>query len=719
MPIEAPPKKEFAKARKKDPILPSLRLDLKLQRGPDNADGSPTYSLYDPLVPRYYHIGWKEALILESWKQGMTLSQLIHSINSKSTLAITEEELGYFIEDAKKNNLLNLRHTSEKLSAVAIEKKVNPFTWLIYHYLYFRIPLINPDAFLAKTLPYVKTIFFSKVAKLIYGIIFVAGILQLLTQFDEYLKTFTYFFNLEGFIFYALAITLVKVIHEFSHAYVAKNYGVHVPSMGITFIVLWPVLYTDVTDAWKLQKRSQRLAISFAGIGAELIVAGICTLGWSLTKPGMLQSAFFIISTVTWLSTLSVNLNPAMRFDGYYILSDLWGIDNLQYRAFAVTRWKIREWLLGIKMPPPEESLTSKRITGMVAYSMITWSYRFGLYTTIAVLIYLESTKILGIFLFGIEIGIFIIWPLVSEVQFLHKLWAHLKLNPRLIATGSLFALLTLWFVIPLPHKEHFPAITIPNKNQVIFSPYDGVITKIYVKQDDVVKEGQVLMEIISIPLQIEISKLDLEKQTIEQEILLASVSDKEKVYLPEKKAKLSEVEAKLSTIKELHDRLTIKALISGEVYAWENDLKVGQSVSKDEAIGKIANLKEVNVISFIQEDYIYKLKPEMEVKFKIRGSSDVYNGKIIRLNPYRENVLVYPQLASLHKGDLPVSQEGGNGKMLLIESYYVIQVALDKTKLSLPFGKTGYVEVDGIWSSKFMDMIHYIESVFWRESAF
>ena len=229
--------------------------------------------------------------------------------------------------------------------------------------------------------------------------------------------TFTYFFNLEGAFIYAIAIIIVKIIHEFAHAYTAKYYKLYVPTMGIAMIVLWPVLYTDVTEGWKLQKRSQRLAISFAGIAAETIVAGISTFFWGISEPGLFQSVCFVIASVTWISTLVINLNPAMRFDGYYIMCDLTGIDNLQLRAFNYTRWQLRKWLLGLDVPCPEDLVTPQRKYGMIIYTIYTWIYRLFLYTAIAVFVYYKFTKALGVFLFLVEIIVFLMLPFFSEAR--------------------------------------------------------------------------------------------------------------------------------------------------------------------------------------------------------------------------------------------------------------------------------------------------------------
>ena len=121
---------------------------------------------------------------------------------------------------------------------------------------------------------------------------------------------------------WGLALVLVKVAHEFGHGLAAKRLGCHVPTMGVALIVLCPVLYTDLNETWKLGRWRQRLAIGLAGTATELVLAAWSSLLWSLMAPGPWRDAAALIAAVSWLSSLLINLNPFMRFDGYFVLSD-------------------------------------------------------------------------------------------------------------------------------------------------------------------------------------------------------------------------------------------------------------------------------------------------------------------------------------------------------------------------------------------------------------
>ena len=705
----------------KEHPIPPLRQDIKIFRGPDEADGSPTYNLYDPVRAQYFKISWTEATILQHLRGGMTISQLAEEINKTATFQVTPEEVKNFLLEASRLNLLATRRASEDVLKEAEMRKRNPFIWLAFYYLYFRVPLLNPDKFLARTLPYVRPLV-SNIALAIYTILALTGLLLLVGRFDDFIHTFTYFFNIQGFVAYAVAIIVVKIIHEFSHAYTAKYYGLHIPTMGVAFIVLWPVLYTDVTDGWKLSKRSERIAISFAGIAAELILAGISTLGWALTEPGLLHSVFFVVASVTWVSTLAINLNPALRYDGYYILCDLTGIDNLQLRSFAFTRWQFRKWLLGLDVPPPEELITPKRKWGLIIYAWYTWIYRIFLYTAIAVLVYFKFTKVLGIILFAVEIAIFLIAPFVSEIRQLKRQYPYLKINPRLITTLTILSLIAVWFVIPLPHQQSFAAITTPKKDQVIYVPEDGIIKKINVKLGDKVSAGQTLIELSSPLLELSISEKEAEAAIIQAQLNVLSLSETERSFYPEKEAELSGVKAKLQGLLYQKEQLIVKAALDGTIYEWDDDLKEGLTLSKNQIIGKLAPLKTFDVMAFVPQTSINDLTKGEDVTFRT-GNFDDYAGKVTDIRQESAPVLLYPQLASINKGPLPVVEEpqkGGTPQLALVESFFPVIVSLDENQEGPPLkiGVTGQVIHEGPWKSLLMSLIDRIRAVFWRESG-
>ena len=122
----------------------------------------------------------------------------------------------------------------------------------------------------------------------------------------------------------------MKILHELGHAYAARHFGARVPVIGLAFLVMFPILYTDTTDVWRIQEKRSRTLINGAGITVELCIAAISLLLWAFLPDGIFRSIAFFAATTSWAMSLFVNLNPWMRFDGYYLISDLLGVENLQ-----------------------------------------------------------------------------------------------------------------------------------------------------------------------------------------------------------------------------------------------------------------------------------------------------------------------------------------------------------------------------------------------------
>ena len=188
---------------------------------------------------------------------------------------------------------------------------------------------------------------------LAFGTIGVVGLFLVGRQWDAFVSTFLHFFNWRGAVMYGAVLCLVKVVHELGHAYTATRFGCRVPTIGVAFMVMVPVLYSDVSDSYRLSSKRKRVAIAAAGVVAELGLAAVATVLWAFLPDGPLRSMAFVVATSSWIMSLTVNLNPLMRFDGYYLLADGLGLPNLQDRACAFGQWKLRQLLFGAGSPQP------------------------------------------------------------------------------------------------------------------------------------------------------------------------------------------------------------------------------------------------------------------------------------------------------------------------------------------------------------------------------
>ena len=154
-----------------------------------------------------------------------------------------------------------------------------------------------------------------------------------------------------------------------------------------------------------------------------------------------------------------------MRFDGYYVFADFIKIDNLQPRAFAIAKWKLRNWLFGLSLSPPEY-MSQQRQNLITIYAWSTWIYRFFLFIGIALLVYFFAFKILGIFLFVVEIIWFIALPILKELREWWKLRSSFFLNIRIIRTILILGALS--FILFYPWKIHSPFLQFINQKNTL-----------------------------------------------------------------------------------------------------------------------------------------------------------------------------------------------------------------------------------------------------------
>jgi len=708
----------MVKVVEEDEVLPGFRSDIKLYVGPHADDGSPTYTVHDPIKGDYWKISWPESLVLQYHIPGMTVEALADKINSRTTCKVTQEEIVSFFKQAKMHNLLKEEKTGEQLYGEWEATRKSSLSFLTN--LFIRIPLFKPDRFLAKTLPYVLFLV-SKPALILYAVLSVMGIAMVFVNLERYFSTFSYFFNFEGLIAYITTIFIVKTIHEFSHAYTAARYGVNVPTMGLLFIVIWPMLYTDITNSWKLWSRKQRIAITSAGVASELIMAGITTFAWAVTEPGLLKSAFFLVSSATWITSLFINLNPAIKFDGYLLLSDIWGIDNLQMRGMAVTRWKIIHGLLGYDMENPEPALTSRTLNGMFIYGLFTWFYRFVVYSYIVYFIYTHVTKVLAVLISLIVIGNYLVYPLVQEYKHFKKQNLHLAHPIQYRLVNVLIIVILLGIVLPLPKTITVEAITAPVNSQNVYASTSSVIKQVYVENGQQVNQGDPLIQLYSPKLEYERLEAASKVRELEASKKMAGLNEEIQDFFRSKQEELEAARINLASIEEQIEKLRIVAAVSGQVSNWKRGLQNGLPVKKGEILFQVVDETTIKVVGFVPEKELDSLSLGQNAEFCLNSHRNCYTGEISQIQGTRQMLLDKPQMASIYGGKLLTTAEERTtreGKATLVESFYTIDVNLDAKGEEVGFGHRGFIEVSVGWRSLLFEWIKSLHGLVLRESG-
>ena len=482
-----------------DLTLPPLRQELRIEPGTPLPSGAPGFILFDPLRHLFFQLGALEQRIFALWRGGdarVVLEALIAEGETPEDAEAAIDEVRSFVAH---NDLVRdaPKQTVRGFATREVAARKIWWRWLLDHYLFIRIPLVRPAAFLARTLPRVRPIW-SQTGVLVLLALALTGLLLISREWDAFAGSFATLATARGLIAYAAALVFVKCCHELGHAYTATRFGCRVPAMGVSFLVMVPVLYTDTSGAWRLRRRKHRLLIDSAGIGAELSVAAIALFLWPFLPDGAPRTAAFVLATTSIATSLLVNASPFMRFDGYYILSDLIGVPNLATRAFAMMRWRLREALFALGEAPPEELPTPLR-RFMLVYSVITFAYRTSLYVGIALIVYHKFFKALGVILFAVEVCVFLARPIVAELRAWSARRPQILASRRARIVGAVAGCALVACFLPLDRSVSLPAVMTPMAEKPLVPADPSRVERALVRNGDHVTAGQPLV-ILSAP---------------------------------------------------------------------------------------------------------------------------------------------------------------------------------------------------------------------------
>ena len=639
--------------------LPQLRQELGLFPAPPQRDGSPVWSLHDPAANRFYLITWAAFEMLSRWHLGSPQA-VATAVNQETTLQVDEQDVEALVPFLEGHFLTEPRGatTTERILTSRSRMRSSWWLWLVKNYLFFRVPLVRPQRFLDLIAP-LASIFFTPYFPALMLLLACSGLLLVARHWDQFIHSFTAFKSLEGILALAITIPLAKIIHELGHACAAHRYGCKVPAMGVAFLVLTPMLYTDTNEAWKLSSRRQRLIIGSAGILAELALAVLATWAWLLLPDGPARGAAFFLATTAWIMTLALNASPFMRFDGYFILADLLSIPNLHSRSFAFGRWWLREALFGFGDPEPE-TVTPGLRRFLILFALAVWLYRLVLFLGIALLVYHLFFKALGIVLFAVEIIWFIALPISSEI----KVWMQRRseigpTSPALIRTLLLLLIGLLLLLTPWQSTVRSPAMLGAAREQRLVAPAAGRLVAFPADLQTLIKSGDPVARLTSPDLDqrtleslpsATLSRWQVNQQSFNEELLSqGQVLQK----------KLQGDTGIIRSLQGEEDRLILRAPFDGTVVYKNEDVMPGSWVAPREWVASVADLSRNRIDVYLEEKDLKRIRPDNKATF-IPDALEYgsFSCTVAEIDQVSITPLDDPSLASSYGGPIATQQD-------------------------------------------------------------
>lgn len=701
--------------------LPALRDELQLFEAARNHDGTPAWIIQDPVNNRFFRIGWLEFEMLVHWS-GNDVATLIRAINESTPLNVTPADVRQMLSFLSDNQLLRLDRPADVANAAQqkARQRRSPLEWLVHNYLFFRVPLVRPQAALARLKPWLERVNMAWVA-LVVGLLTLAGLYLVSRQWDQFTHTLIDHFTWTGLLGYGVALLLAKTVHEMGHALVATRYGVRVAHMGVAFLVMFPMLYTDTGESWRLPSSRQRLAIASAGIGIELALAGVCTLLWSLTPDGALRNGLFFLATTSWVMTLAINASPFMRFDGYFILSDLLDMPNLHQRSGALARVWLRRVLLGWNDPWPEHQTPGRR-RALIAFALTTWVYRLVVFLGIALMVYLFFFKALGIVLMLLEIHWFIARPVMQEL----KQWRDRRgeIVPRRrwwlagLVAGGLILLL-----VPIQSRVEAYGVLRAAGQHTLHAPFGARITQMPTRRT--FQAGDVVFVLDSEALGIaqDRSRQLAQAREVQLQGLIGLPDGEQQRQSIESQKAVHEAEAQLN--RDERSRLVLRAPLEGTLVDVDPQLAEGVWVGPRQSLGMLVAPGRWVVDALVPEADLERVAPGQTVRLRtLSRSTQWFDGRVAAVDVARTTVLPDAMLEARFGGPLvtvPGPRLPGQTQL----SDHVAQDALFRVRIEVDgvpaelMTSTVRVQIDGASHSLLTRIGRSVAAVLIRESGF
>ncbi len=699
-------------------ITPKLRPDL-LAHVHTEPDGSSSFVLEDPVGNKFFRVSSYEYDLLSILDGRMTLAQAVDELRLLGRHYTMDFARKLVEQFSMAGLLLGTGYSSSTFQTAFRSRMSQQKKQRLAFKLYFMyLPLFNPDRFLEKTI-WIWRLIANRYTFFVFLALVPGAMYLLLTGFHRIENQFLFFFNDFNLLVLWLAIAAVKLVHELAHAYTAKSYGLHVPEMGVALLIFFPCLYCNTTAAWRLANRKQRMGIALAGMIAEAVIAVICSYVWYFSKPGLVNSLAFHLTVISLLSSILFNSNPLIKFDGYYVLTDLLHIVNLQAKANNALKFLFQNRALGM------ESVSMPHGTGrdhliFVIYGVLDFLYRFILYGGIVSGVYYKFDKTLGVVLGGLALGLFIIRPVAKSLENLVKRRREINFRPKgVVFVVCILAALTYLLTQPISEKSVYPCYVDSAMSRKLVIAAEAPVKEVLVMQNDVVRQSSPLFRLDGERLEFNLREKETQVSLVKREISIIENDEKGRSRVAVKFIELSQTEDAVSRIQEQLQGIETVAPFDGAITRLSSDIQPGAEPGKGVEVGEISSRKICEVVGIAPEGDVSSLQvgAPIMVWFPV-GTGVSYRLSVREINAFKAEDLEGSPLSSRFGGEIATTPAEETSRDAPLEPQYLCKMDFDNTDL-IPLGMTGRMVVEKPPRSLLKRLLDIVYKTFNREIIF
>lgn len=643
-----------------------LKLRDDLLFVPQQYNGTAYYHIEVKTSSAYFRIGYPEYVFVSLLDGRTSFSEALaiasqnlrdNALSQNQAMEVyswlLDSELGSFADEATAASGAsgNVRTVARP---VALWKKLNP--------LWLKIPLGRPEGLLRTLYPGFGWMF-SAQAALPAIVLMIVAVLMLASHWTQFTAASATVFSRDNWLWLLGAWVALKVIHELGHGLVCLRYGGSIRETGLIFAVFAPLAYVDASASWAFRSRWQRIHTAIAGVYVELVIAAVSAVAWTQCDSAIVRHLLQNVIIMASVSTLLFNLNPLMRFDGYYVLSDLLQIPNLSSQSNAALQSLMHRILLGGSAGRPSAIGMQRWILLTYGASAFCWRFLIVLTLLIAASVLFHGA---GIVLAAVGVVLWFgrpIWGMCVGVIRLRQQHPERLLRASMISLVFI-AVLTLGLMgLPAPLMSTAPGIVDFTDGQIVRAVTAGFVDAVHVENGQEVVAGDVLISLRND--EVTNRFVDLRQQVDQEELRLKTASsghDSGAISIAQ--GNLTSLTKQLAECQKQLNGLQLRASRAGRVIG--RDLKSLHATYAEAGVELLTigleNEKEVR-LSIDQKNLPASIALVGQ-SLRIRvGTHPAMNGTLLQVNPRANRSIPHPALAAVNGGPLPVVEPDAEEK--------------------------------------------------------
>jgi putative peptide zinc metalloprotease protein len=554
--------------------------------------------------------------------------------------------------------------------------------------LAIRIPLLDPDRFLERTLPLYRWMF-GPLGAALWLAVLAWGVVTAVQHWDELARDLdSRLLAFDNLVVLLLVFPVLKAVHEFGHACAVKAWGGEVHEMGIMLLVLMPVPYVDASSANAFPQKRRRLVVGAAGMMVELFIASLALALWLDMQGGVARAVLYNVMVIAGVSTVLFNANPLLRFDGYYILTDLIEIPNLRQRANQYLGALVERRLFALDTPPSDAGARER--AWFVFFAIASFCYR--MFITLAIALFIATQYLI----FGVLLAL---WAVVTGMLLpIVMLLGYLAMSPRLrryrvraIATsGALAAALgAVVFMLPVPSWTNAQGVVWGVEQSAVRGRADGFMLRVVAQPGARVRPGEVLLEAHDPMLPPLIRSVEAQREELEARWLAQRSEDLVRAQMSLEKLKA--LDAELARLQEQRADLLVRSPAAGVFALPAPDDLPGRFVRQGEPVAFVVPEGAVTARVVVPQetaDLVRGHTASVSVKLAER-LGETHPARIVREVPLASDQL--PSLALSQGGGGEIALDPGNGQPKAAQTHFEFELEVLGPR---PAGAGGRVHV-------------------------